>query len=738
MPRDHKYISDVGYLGNVRYYLEIRPVTATGSDNVGVPANWNETAISLLAFRNVELHENKNDDDFGIQRPTSLSFTVDLQRLPDDLQTYITKPFYLYENFEKAFTFRQPTELDLPAVRTSTIVSIYTDEGDDTLTKSNFKLYKSFGFKNNPGRSHTIIDAGTIRKHYVEIVLYDVTRIILESIHPIYMYWMAIDDVVNNTRFTPKTVEHVWDTVYKGEGAASDYYAVRTRIATKPTSSDTTIDGVTMAENDLVMHYNVDTQNLAIYRYDGSDYELVRDFKTQTIKLGELFKVAEGTSYGGDHYLLIDGRDITGGNKLYLTFFFVLIDQPNETTLMRLYGKLDGNFFDGSLKAHYLPLKCLNNYMTFLGSFIYSILMRDLGAWNLEFDGHFLKSYTLHKQNYERNSGKGAEITALEDNIYICALVENAGHWVDGLFYENSNSDGIFEFDNVYDLFELTKGHCLQVNYYNDGNTIKLVYNSRTGQVTSGTGLTLESSDMKGLINQGEIHIKEDDKLARGAIINVNVSDDNISEHKFINAGTINEDEMSFKCLFTTNPTVNLDADGFIVTKNYPELKSSLSKLIYKQNNPERAFDIRKVYYTDTPSDIADSELLILPHNAALVDISSSPSGSVVSKLNNWPIGTQTIDQLKFAILSLQKKSGIPYYTAKRLAKHYNVNGRPILELLVPSDIAIKTPIGHRINLSLSNYLFDDIGPNAISIFIVTRKEFSIDEQYTLIEIEGR
>lgn len=723
-----KYQTTIGYLGKTRYYFEIRPFDTTHYTD---PATIQEFPLS--AFNDDwDFEESANDDKLGIQSPASVNLKIDITKLPGDLKNYILYP-YQEVDLTTFFPYSVPSFVNVPKYRASTVILFKTDNGDDTMLKEDFVINKKYALKPSKTTIHNIYNTTEYKSHIVDVILVDLFRVVHEGMHPIYYTWLAYNDIENNTITTPKQVEHVYDYVYSDHGPVSDFENVQ--VYSRTNFYDpvvTTIDGYNVQDGDLVLYHPFDASVIEVWQYDlsGNQYVLVKKLVNGSIRPGDSFGILNGT-LGGGRALKVVYDEVTDGYTTKSRYILKEID--NNTSLERVIAILDGNF--NEMQAYYFPVNSMKDYYEYVFDFIYKMQMRVPQSdtdHKLVIIGSMLEAYTYKRQDYSRKYGSGVFLGSNE--IYFCGLVENGGVYTGGFYAENDDSYGIYEYSNMWDFHELLKGQCLWVSYRDDDKGYRMTFDN----FTANPGVAKHVLEMP-IFSNGGLTIEENDETQRGVIVNINTDNDNKNEFKWIKQGTIFESELSIKKLFHNMPTMALDAEGIIDTKNYPELKSSLTREVYKYNYPAMPFDSQKLVYFATPSSIADSEMCIRVHSDCKINLGFDET-NYVYQTPVLPIEDDVVTGLQTMSVLLQKYSCDTNNTAKKLSEYFTKEGRPSLELEIPIEDALKLVMYHQIDLDYTAYLIDGLGPAPLSYnyFVLLSMSYKRNSPNASIKMSGR
>ena len=727
-----KYQSTIGYLGSTRYYFEVRPFDTT---HYTEPATIEEFELAAIEHR-WEYEENANDDKVGIQSPSSINARIDITRLTSDLKNYILSPFQEVDLVE-SFPYAVPSILNIPTYRGSTVFIIYTDTGEENKEKDEFVIYRKYALKPSQSAKHEIVNTAEYKSHTVDIVLVDLFRVIHEGMHPIYFTWLAYNDIENNTLTTPKVAGRVYDYLYGNNGSLLDFETVDYYSRTDFIDPvDTSIDGGTVVDGDRVMYYELASKaRIEIWEYDGvaGEYFLVKKVKNGSIQPGDTFSVLNGTLAAGRVFKVVL-KEITDG---YATLTYYAVEEVAQTeTLSKVFGVVDGNY--NSMDAYYFPAESIKIYYAYVFDFIYKMQMRvaqtDTDHY-LNIGSNITEAFTFKRQSYKRNYDSGINLNPSE--IYFCGLVENAGMYSGGMYAENDDNSGLFEFDNLWDFHELLKGMGLWVRYRDNDKKYQMDFDN----FTAGVGVaphTIEwpIKDAEGRVG---LYIEENAETKRGIVININTENDNKNEFKYIKQGTIFDEELSLKALFHNMPTLALDSDGIVETDEHPELKDTLDVEVYKYNYPAMPFSSNKLVYFATPSNLADSEMCIRVHSDCDVDLSLD--NTVYShNMPVLPFEDDIIDAIQSYSVALQKYSCSTNYSAMKLAEYFTREGRPTLEILIPVEDALKLSMYKQIDLDYTDYLIDSVGPAPINYnyFVVIGISYSNDSSYARLKISGR
>lgn len=735
MPLNTIYRSTTGVMGrNIRYYIEIIPRSTT------LYSSPNTEYFPLAALNSDwEIESVLNDEKLGSKRPDGYKIKIDLQMLPEDLRDYILDP-YISHDMASEFPYTGTTRVEVPNFDLTNVWILKTDEGDADALLDDFVIYNTFGVKKNPSRIHKITKDGEIQKHQLDLILHDLFRVITEAIHPVYLTWLGYEDIKNNTFVTPKQVERVYDIAYLTQTAKSDYYTVKARTDWGSYSLPTTVTlgGVTLTVGDKVLlsHSNDEyVYILELVNDSPVEYSIIRQTgPIGDIYSGEIFYVESGT-YGDKNYSVYNYVPTNGiGIKARYNTSEVSVD----TGATRIIAKVDGNF--NSAIGYYMPVTSLHGYINTVFNYFYRRLMRVEStdtAYKLENFGitNFISGHRFYKQSFDLSYTVGAAITTL-NQLYYCALVERGGVMVGGYLSENDNGMGVYEYENVWDIIENVKGQALTVSYAHEDKKIILSFDTIKGTINSPSSVIINYKDLK--FGEGSSYeIEENTETMRGVIVNINVGGDDKNEHKYIKAGSISDKELSIKSMFHNNPSVNLAEDGWVETKSYPELKASLEKLIQKQNNPETPFDMTKLVYFDTPTNIADSEMAIRPHSAIGVIVNGGLNDHLDMPISKLPSSNEPWSELKKVFIDLQRYTGMPYATAKQLGLHFSKQGRFLLKAKVLADTIYNVPVGQSITVDISDKLLDGDEPNVHYLWLLRSKKIKGTEQDAEIELIG-
>jgi hypothetical protein len=719
---------------NIRYYIEIIPRSTT------LYSTPDTLEFPLAALESDwEIESILNDEKIGLKRPDGYKINIDLEMLPEDLRDYILDPFVSHD-MASEFPYKASTRVEIPNFDLTNVWVVKTDEGDADALIDDFVILNTFGVKKNPSRLHKITKDGAIQKHELDIILHDLFRVITEAIHPIYLTWLGYEDVQNGTIASPKEVERVYDIAYLTETAKSDYYTVKARSEWASWSYPTTatLGGVTLSVGDkILLSHSLDEYVFVLELVNDSpvQYQLIRQAgPLGDIYSGEIFYVESGT-YGDKNYSIYN---YTAAGGIGIKGKYSTTEVTVDTGATRVIAKVDGNF--NSAIGYYMPVTTLHVYINTVFNFFYRRLMRVASTdtdYELENYGttNFLSGYRFYKQSFDSDYTVGSAISSL-NQLYYCALVERGGVMVGGYLAENDNGNGIYEYENVWDLLENVKGQALTVSYSHDDKKIVVSFDTIKGTINSPSSVIIDYKDLT--FGKGSSYqIEENTESMRGVIVNINVPGDDKNEHKYIKAGSISDKELSIKSMFHNNPSLNLLEDGWIETKSFPELKDTLDRLVYKQNNPEMPFDMTKLVYFDTPSSIADSEMAIRPHsgigvivNGSLNDHHDMPFSKLPSSNEPWP-------ELKKMFIDLQRFTGMPYATAKQLGEYFSKQGRFLLKAGVLVDTIYNVPVGQGITVDLSDKLLNGDEPNVHFLWLLRSKMIRGDEQEAEIELIG-
>lgn len=736
MPLNTIYRSSIGVMGrNIRYYIEIIPRSTTlysTPDTIEFP---------LAALQNDwEIESILNDEKIGLKRPDGYKIEIDLEMLPEDLRDYILDPFISHD-MASEFPYKASTRVEIPNFDLTNVWVVKTDEGDPDALIDDFVILNTFGVKKNPSRIHKITKDGSIQKHQLDLILHDLFRVITEAIHPIYLTWCGYEDVENGTLATPKEVERVYDIVYTTQSTKEQYYNVKVLkyTSTETLPSTIVIDSVTLVDGDKVLFVHDNAEFIYVLELVDATFGTYRIIKRTSfpsnIFHGDIFYITHGSIYGDKNYIIRSGLTFVGTH--FQRGYYADLHTV-DLGITRVIAKVDGNY--DTVKAYYIPVVTLHLYINTAFNYFYRRLMRvSQSDTSYKIQNYsitnFLSAYVFFKQSYDSSYSQGDEITSL-NQLYFCAFVEKGGIVIDGYLTENDNGNGVFEYENVWDLLENVKGQALTVSYAHNNKEIIISYDSIRGSINSPSSVIIDYKDLT--FGEGSSYeIEENTEAKRGVVVNINVPGDDKNEHKFIKAGSISDEELSIKSMFHNNPSVNLAVDGWIETKSYPELKPSLDRSVYKQNNPERPFDYTKLVYFDTPIDIADSEMAIRPHSTCSIRINGELSDYFDMPITELPTLLEPWDALKLIFIDLQRFSGLPFATAKELAKYFSKQGRFLLKAGVLVDTIYNVPVGQSITVDLSDKLLNGDEPDVHFLWLLRSKKIKGNEQDAEIELIG-
>lgn len=733
MPLNTIYRSSVGIWNGRRFYFEIIP----RSTSLYSTPNIEEFPLaSINQDWKVEL--NTNDDRIGVKRPDGMNITIDLEMLSSDLKSYILNPFINY-NISEDFPTKYDTFLDIPNFDLTNVWLIKTDELDSELALDDFPILYKFGMKKNPEVIFKIRKDGIIQKNKVDLVLHDIFRIITDSIHPIYFTWLALDDVENNTRLTPKTVARVYDFAYKTQSAKSDYYNVKVlkenTTATLPTS--TTVDGVTLSIGDKMLFSHTNDEFVYILELVSDspvEYQIIRKAGPfGDIKSGEIFYVESGTN--SDKNFVVNNYTAIGG--IGIKARYDVQEVSVDIGVSRVIAKFDGGYV-GTV-AYYINIIAFNTYFKYIFDYFYKKLMRvDNTDTNyvLTIKRDLMYAFTLYKQSYDKEYSQGSPLLSTE--LYFCALVESNGVIYSGYLAENDGGFGIYEYENAWDLLENIKGQVISASYYSADKGYHLTFDRMAGYILhddSSSHLYLADIQRE---NTDVFEVRVNTETKRGVIVNINVQGDNRNEHKYIRGGSISEDELSIKAMFHNNPSIELADDGWIETNEHPELKSSLDHTVARNKQSEIPFDIHKLVYFDTPSEIADSEMAIRPHSHCAISALSENTLYWLNPVSKLPVDNDPWSRLKYEVINLQKYSGTPYFTARKMEGVFNSNNRAVITIKVPIDKIIDDPINNRILLDFTDLLIEGSEPALGDNWYINSIKATGESEFATVEIIGR
>ncbi len=736
MPDNTVYRTTLGTIDKTRYYIEIIPRELHALD---------DPTIEYFSLESIdgdwEITDNLNDDKFGLKRPEGFSVRIDLELLPNDLKTYLLQPFVSHD-MANEFPYNAATDLEIPNIDLTNVFLLKTDEGDSGLAIDNFKIKHKFGSKKNPGKKFTIRKTDELTSNKLDIVLHDLFRVVTEGMHPIYFTWLAVEDIVNQTLHTPKETERVYDYIYSDHGPITDYYTVKVTKQLLPGQSldSTTLDGVVLSIGDRAMIRDLsDPGNWRLYVVELVDnsptYEIIREYKfLGLLNNNDFVGVTHGTNAGKLMQIVVQYTEPGFG---YSGAYADYIEYDDNTTLTRIIAKLDGNV--NGQKAFYFPVTAMNVYYKNTFDFIYKKYMRveqSNTEYVLDIDNDLLYSYTFREQTYDRSYTVGDGLTSSE--LHFCALVANANVFVDGFFVENDGGIGIYEYENMWDILENIKGHALVASYYSNDKKMQLTYDSLRGEILEDNSLLSLSIDEVVLTEKEILEIETDTEVVRGVVVNINVEGDNRNEHKFIKIGSFTDEELSIKGMFHNNPSASIDEDGWVETDQHPEIKSSLETSVVKTADPLNTWDIHKLVYFDTPASIVDSEIAVRPHSSLAVEISGFNSSYLGLPINGLPIQSDPWQDLKFATLKLQRHTGSPYFTAKKLADSLNTAGRAIITVLVPYSKIEGYPVGNKVILDISELLINGDEPSVTDTWYILSKKITANERYVEVKLIER
>lgn len=721
MPINTIYRSTVGYLGSHRYYFEVIPNSTT---TLSSPTVVN---FPLAAFNDDWTSESKlNDEVFGVQSPDSLIVDVDLEMLPSDLKTIILNPFTNID-LTDYMSYKQPTRQDVPLFALTNVWLIKTDRGDNGLSVDEFIIMNSFGMKKNPSVKHEIINLSIVKKHKINIVLHDLVRICAEAVHPIFITWQAIASAKASES---KVVKRVYDIVYGDNGSISDFTTVRVLYDGSSYPTSTTVDGVLILENEYILYQDVPNGILEILELVDDSvpiYSPVRTFSEGTISISDSFYIEAGTF--ASTLVLVELTDVPLPDG---TFAINLVPTTNSITLTTIVGKVDGNV--NGVKAHYFSYSKLWNWVNATLSLLYRLLLRvsltDTTYSIVVFDT--LRAVTFYKQTYDRLYTRGDSLDDIE--VHFCALVENTGVWVDGYLAENDDNYGIFEYENIWDMFEKMKGMGISLSYYRYENSISGSANNLDGIVDSATPDEWLLPDIA-IGDNGILEIETGKDTKRGAIVNINTLNDDKNEHKYILNGSISESEFNVKAMFHNNPSVDVSEEGWVDTSEYPELKTSLIRKIQKQNNPYRPFDAYKLVYFETPIAIADSEMAIRVHSSITATISDITNDYTYIPFPSLPTNYYPYYALKAKFIDLQRYSGMPYILARTFADLFSRSKLGTITAKVPVEFVAYKPVGQEIKLNISSLITTPSDMGLSDYWLLESKKIVAKDRYAEITL---
>jgi len=689
MPTNTIYRTTLGYLGSHRFYIEIIPNHNTELSSPTI------VEIPLGAFdKDWAIDKKMNDELFGAQAPDGLAITVDLEMLPDDLKSILLNPFTNVD-LTSYMPFKQPTRQDVPPFARTNVWRIKTDRGDDELTADNFLVMNAFGMKKNPSLKHIVTNTNLVKKHKIDLVLHDIVRICAEAIHPIFITWQAIEEANNSNT---KKVKRMYDIVYGNNGSVTDFITVRVFYDNPTYPTSTTVDGVLIALGEYILYQDVLSGQLKILQLVDDTIPIwtaVKSFSEGTLTVNDAVYIEAGT-YADELFLIeLTAYPLPGGD-----YAINLRPTSNVATLTSVVAKIDGN--TNGVYAHYFTHAKHDNMIENVFAIIYKMLMRVGTGYDIYYSDTMLAT-TFYKQSYDRLYTRGTALP--NDEIYICGLVENTGVWFDGYYAENDDNYGMYEYENIWDMFEKMKGMGQSISYYTTGNNSFYVKaNNLKGAVT---GLSIdewEISDLK--IGDGAENELETGKgTMRGAVVNVNTNGDDKNEHKYILNGSIAESEYNVKAMFHNNPSVDVAEKGWVDTKDYPELKTSLIRLAQKQDNPERPFDAYKLCYFATPTDLADEEMCIRVHSSIKAEISNVVLDYTTMPFLNLPIEGNPWNALKIKFIDMQRYSGMPYILARAFATLFARADLGTIEVKAPVEFVAYKPVGESVTLDISSLI---------------------------------